>query len=116
MYIASEQGAYNPQGTSFEVNKNFLSLRSSVASFKSKTTIVSENPLFYLFPIQKHKGPNLSRSTQGRHLNNLGRTAHSMLHTKFQGHRPFGSGEEEFFKVFTIYGHGGHLDHVTRIV
>ena len=37
-----------------------------------------------------------------------------MLHTKFQGHQPFSSREEDFFKVFTIYGHGGHLDHVTR--
>ena len=37
-----------------------------------------------------------------------------MLHTKFQGHRPFGSREEDFLKVFTIYGHGGHLGHVTR--
>ena len=26
-----------------------------------------------------------------------------MLHTKFQGHRRFGSSEEDFFKVFTIY-------------
>ena len=32
-----------------------------------------------------------------------------MLHTKFQGHQPFGSGEEDFLKLFTIYGHGGHL-------
>ena len=32
-----------------------------------------------------------------------------MLHTKFQGHQSFGSGEEDFFKVFTIYGHGGHV-------
>ena len=32
-----------------------------------------------------------------------------MLHTKFQGHRSIGSGGEVFFKVFTIYGHGGHL-------
>ena len=24
-----------------------------------------------------------------------------------------GSGEEDFLKVFTIYRHGGHLDHVT---
>ena len=39
-----------------------------------------------------------------------------MLNTKFQGHRPFGSGEEDFFKVFTIYGHGGHLGHGTRTV
>ena len=30
------------RGQSFDVNRNFLSLRSSVASFKSQTTIVSE--------------------------------------------------------------------------
>ena len=36
-----------------------------------------------------------------------------MLHTKFQGHRPFDAREEDFFKVFTIYGHGGHLGQVT---
>ena len=36
-----------------------------------------------------------------------------MLHTKFCGNRPAGSGEEDFLKVFTIYGHGGHLGHVT---
>ena len=38
-----------------------------------------------------------------------------MLHTKFHGNRFAGSGEEDFFKVFTIYGHGGHLGHVTSI-
>ena len=41
-----------------------------------------------------------------------------MLHTKFHGNRPVGSGED-FFKsvsVFTIYGHGGHLGHVTSIM
>ena len=27
-----------------------------------------------------------------------------MLHTKPQGHWPFGSGEEDFWKFFTIYG------------
>ena len=37
-----------------------------------------------------------------------------MLHTKSQGHRPSGSGEEDYKRVFTIYGHGGHLGHVTR--
>ena len=36
-----------------------------------------------------------------------------MLHAKFQDHRTSGSGEEDFFKVFTIYGHGGQLGHVT---
>ena len=39
-----------------------------------------------------------------------------MLHTNFQGHRPFGYAEEDFLKVFTIYGHGGHLGHVTWTV
>ena len=36
-----------------------------------------------------------------------------MLHTKFCENRPASSGEEEFFKVFALYGHGGHLGHVT---
>ena len=34
-----------------------------------------------------------------------------MLHTKFQGNRPRGSGEE--FQRFYHYMHGGHLGHVT---
>ena len=36
-----------------------------------------------------------------------------MLHTKSQGHRPSGSGED-FLRVFTIHGRGGHLGHVTK--
>ena len=36
-----------------------------------------------------------------------------MLYAKFQDHRTSGSGEEDFLKVFTIYGHGSHLGHVT---
>ena len=39
-----------------------------------------------------------------------------MLHTKFRGNRPVGSGEEDFKRVFTIYGHGGHLGHATSIM
>ena len=39
-----------------------------------------------------------------------------MLHTKFRGNRPTGSGEEGFRRVFTIYGCGGHLGHVTKIM
>ena len=38
-----------------------------------------------------------------------------MLHTKSQGHWPSGSGEEDFLRVFTIYGRGCHLGHVTKI-
>ena len=39
-----------------------------------------------------------------------------MLHTKFRGNRPAGSEEEDFQRVFNIYGHGGHHGHVTSIM
>ena len=74
----------------------------------SWTTIISEKSHCYPFPIRKHKGPNLTlplRSTQGQHFNKLGTTWTPDDHTKFQCHRPFGSGED---------GQGGHLGHVTR--
>ena len=38
-----------------------------------------------------------------------------MLNTKFRGNRSTGSGED-FQRVSTIYGHGGHLGHVTSIM
>ena len=38
-----------------------------------------------------------------------------MLHTKFRGNQSSGSGEEDFLKVFTINGRGGHLGHVTHM-
>ena len=36
------------------------------------------------------------------------------MRTKFQGHRPFGSREEDFFKVSSIYERVGHFGHVTQ--
>ena len=36
-----------------------------------------------------------------------------MLHTQFHGNRPASSKEEVFKRVFNIYGHRGHLSHVT---
>ena len=38
-----------------------------------------------------------------------------MLHTKFRGNWPAGSGED-FSRVFTMYGHGGHLGYVTSFM
>ena len=46
-------------------------------------------------------------------LSNYDGLKSSMLHTKFCGNRPTSSGEEDFLVVFTIYGRGGHLGHVT---
>ena len=39
-----------------------------------------------------------------------------MLHTRCRGNQPAGSGEEDFLRVFTTYGCGGHLGHVTSIM
>ena len=41
---------------------------------------------------------------------------HPMLHTKFQGHRPFDSGNEDVLRFFTIYMHGSQLGHVTGTI
>ena len=39
-----------------------------------------------------------------------------MLHTKFRANRPASSGEEDFRRVFTIFGRGSHLGHETSIM
>ena len=39
-----------------------------------------------------------------------------MLHTKFRGNPSASSGEEDFQRVFTIYGYSSHLGHVTSIM
>ena len=38
-----------------------------------------------------------------------------MLHTNVRGNRSTGSGGEDFLRVFTIYGLGGDLGHVTHM-
>ena len=38
-----------------------------------------------------------------------------MLHTKFCENRPASSGEKDFGRVFTRYGHDGHLGRVTQL-
>ena len=39
------------------------------------------------------------------------------LHTKFHRNRPTGSWKQDFFlNIYTIYGHGSHLGHVTSII
>ena len=39
-----------------------------------------------------------------------------MLHTNFQSHGSIGSGEKDFFNIFTIYGHGSQVGHVTQLI
>ena len=59
MYIGSGRGHTTPRGQSFDVNKNFLSFRSSVASFKPYTTIVSEKSIVLPCSHTKAKGTKL---------------------------------------------------------
>ena len=57
-----------------------------------------------------------SRSDKGHHLNNLGSTmvpyaTHQVPRSLFHWFR-----RRRFLKVFTIYGRGGHLHHVTQLI
>ena len=38
-----------------------------------------------------------------------------MLHTKFHDNQPTGS-EEDIQRVLALYGHGGHIGHVTILI
>ena len=103
------QVVYSPQ-VCFDVNRKFLSLRSSVASFKLYTTIVSEKSIvlpFFFLPYKSIKDQIWPCRKIGQgHPRVIIWTIlvvleHPMLHTKFQGHRPLGSGEE--FSRFLPY-------------
>ena len=106
----------------FGVNRNFLSLRSSVASFKSQTTRVSEKsivlPFFPYTSIRDqiwpcHKiGQDQPRVIIWKYLIVL---EHLMQHTKFKDHRPFGSEGEDFLRFCHIWA-SGLLGHVTWTV
>ena len=39
-----------------------------------------------------------------------------MLHTKFHRNQSTGSWKQDFLSIYTIYGHGSHLDYVTSII
>ena len=95
------RGHKAPRGQSFDVNRNFLSLRSSVASLKS----IDDNSFwkihcFTFFPYKSIRDQIwpcrkiCQRQSRVIIWTNLVVSEHPMLHTKFQGHRPFGSGED----------------------
>ena len=71
-------------------------------TFRSQASIVSKNPLFSPFPIEKPKFPNLTCREIGQghsmviiYINYDGQES-PMLHTKFRENRSAGSGEEDF--------------------
>ena len=54
-----------------------------------------------------------SRLTQGHHSNNLVSTRVSMLYIPSN---KAGCWSKRCLMVFTIYGHGSHLGHVTQLI
>ena len=118
MYIAPGQGLITPWGRNFDVDRNILSLRSFVSSFKKSLWSL----ILYIFPYKSLRdqiwpsrkiGHGQPRVTNWANLVVL---EHPMMHIKVQGLRHFGSGEEDFFKFCIIYEHGGHFGHVTRTI
>ena len=91
-------------------------------TFRSLTAIVSEkSTVFTFFPQKNFRyqiwpcrkiGQGHSRFIIWTNYDGL---ESQMLHTKLSGNRPAGSWED-FWRVFTIYGRGGHLWHVTSIM
>ena len=82
----------------------------------SQTTIVSEKSIvlpFYPYKSIRDQLWPCHKICQGQprviSWTNLVVLKHLMLHTNFQGHRPFGSEEDLFLSFFTINGHDGHL-------
>ena len=120
MYIARGLGHTAPKGQRFDVNRNVLTLRSSVASFKSQTTIVSEKSIVLPFSHTEVRdqiwlclkiGQGQPSVIIWAHLVVL---EHSMMHTKIQGYRTFDSREEDCFRfipymsmtAILVNGHG----------
>ena len=113
MYIVPRQGADSPLGTKFWCLQKHLVTSVICCWFQ----ITDDNSFwkihcFTFFPYKSIRDQiwPCRKIGQSQPRVIIWTLEHWMLHTKFQGHRPFGSREEKFFKVFTIYGHGGHLD------
>ena len=80
------------------------------------------NDFIKVFPIQTHIRPNLtlrlnrSRSGLGHHLYKFCRAWVPSATCQVSRSQDFKFFRRRFLKVFTIYGHGGHLGHVTWII
>ena len=101
MYIAQGQGAYSPQGTKFWCQQKLLV--TSVICCKFQITDYNsfwKIHCFTFFPYKSIRDQiwpcrQIDRG-QLRVISwiNMEVLEHSMLHTNFQGHWPFGSGED----------------------
>ena len=112
MYIAPELGQTTPCCQVFFINTNFLSICPFPASFLPLNNI-------FLFKCIGDLSWPCHKIGQGQPMviifANYDGLESPMLHTKFCWNQSASAGEEDFGRVFTIYGRGGHLGHVTKI-
>ena len=92
------------------------------AYLRPKTAIVSKRIIIFAFP---HTNANVtkfdlgvkqSKSTQGDNLNNLGSTCIDNAIYQVSRSSVNWFWRRRFFKIFTIYGHGGNVGHVTQLI
>ena len=68
MYIAPEQGLTTPWGRNFNVNRNILTLRSFVASFKKISLKSDFIPFFFSYFIHVYSGRSGSDNHRGQNF------------------------------------------------
>ena len=120
MYIAPGQGQGQGQGQTSPWGQNFyfnINLLSLVICCK----FLLLNDFLTVFPKYKSIKDQIwpcCKTGQGQPRviiwTNYDGPRSPILHTKPQGYWPFGSGEEDCWRVLTIYGHGAHVGHVTQ--
>ena len=93
-----------------------------LTTFRSQASRVSEKSTVFNFSYRKAcyqiwPGCKLGQGQPWVNIwKNYDGLESQMLHTKFCGNLSTGFGVENFWKVFTIYGCGSHLGHVTSIM
>ena len=105
MYIAPGQGAYSAQGRKFWCQQKLLVTSVICCWFQ-----IIDDSSFWKIPYKSIRDQiwPCRKIGQGQPTviiwTNLVVLVHPMLHTKFLGHRPFGSGEEDFLRFLPYMG------------
>ena len=107
---------------------NYMYSSFTKSTIKNQNTQLTEKSvgitirMFPDYPIEKSQYP-INKKISGYypiHQNFLSGALYShrqcCIPSFFQGHPSIASGEVYFFKVITIYGHGGHVGHVTQLI
>ena len=109
-----------PWGQGQELTSTFHTFISSIgclhlATFRSQASIHCFLSLFFQKKSRSYQIWPCRKIGQGQPRVKYDGLEFQMLHTKFNGKQSTSSRLEGFSRVFTIYGRGGHLGHVTQM-